>query len=311
MEEAERAARGFGTRGAGPVAVVQVMLGWVIAIAIEDDSAFGIDYGFGYGDVVAHLIMYVLVAALVGYAQAWLFALPVVQLARLSARFTGWPAAVWAVPWGVALAVAYALPGFRPLLWPFEDTWFWIAVFGVLPVAAAGHAYRRNLSSRRMLGQTAGRAGIALLVLLVGAVLFAEARMPASPDPRPGLRIGPAEPQAAAAPPPGLQGPPEPQRSALVGTWADGKGARLLLHEGGQAAAEELPLERPAGEVARCSGGGTWTYRQGAVQVDVPGCEGDWAAPMVWAAGGTAGEPLLSRMVRDPAGWEKRELHKQ
>ncbi|MEU3772310.1 hypothetical protein AB0F11_03655 [Streptomyces sp. NPDC032472] len=301
MEEAERAARGFGTRGAGPVAVAQILLWWVIVIATWDDGDFGV--AFGYGEPVDYL----LVAVIVGYAQAWLFALPVVQLARLSARFTGWPAAVWAVPWGVALAAAYALPVLRAPLRPYEDTWFWIAVFGVLPVAAAGHAYRRNLSSRRMLWRTACRAGVALPVLLVAAVLIAEARMPVSPDPR----LGPAEPQAAAAAPADPQRPAEPQRSDFVGTWADGKGARLLLHEGGEASAEELPLERPAEGTARCSGGGTWTYRKGAVQVDVPGCEGAWAAPMVWAAGGTAGEPLLSRMVRDPAGWEKRELHKR
>ncbi|MFD6874885.1 MULTISPECIES: hypothetical protein [unclassified Streptomyces] len=234
-----------------------------------------------FGDA---LLMWLLLIAplllpVLGLLHAALFALPVAGPARALGRRGRVPAGVWAVLLTAALAALYAAAGRWRFDLSFGPTWAWVAGTGLLPVAAARYARARDVRPWGMVCRTAGATGAGLLLL--GGV-FAADRAGLLPEYRP--------PRLAA--------------SDYAGTWTGAAGARLVLHRDGTMNADALPVVGSDGEVARCTGAGTWSFdpevvpaHRDGVRLDFRSCTG---SVLAWRIAGTTERPELFTRFAGP-----------
>ncbi|WP_369778525.1 hypothetical protein [Streptomyces sp. R33] len=267
--------------------IAQLVVAGAVFIAttgMRDDH--DVTFGAGFAAAVPRLILLVVLAA---YLHWLLFTLPAMALARLlgGPRWEAARGALCAVAGAAVLTAAHAW--WVTSLWdvPFVPAAAWIAGAGVLPVTAAWYARHRWLWWGGMLARVGALTGIALLVTALGGFLQVRTGFHAYE-------------------------PPRLERSQYVGEWVGGGGAyRLSLRENGEAEVGNLPPgKRNSGLWEACSGTGTWHFEpkhesggifhrgpRDRVSLSIGGCSfGDWQVA------GTADQPELFYVVRDPDG---------
>ncbi|MFF4320365.1 hypothetical protein [Streptomyces sp. NPDC001568] len=243
------------------------------------------DQGQGEGAFGAAVLMWLVVIApvllpVLGLLHAALFVLPVAGPAHALGRLGRVPGDAWAVLLTAGLAALWAAAGSWRHDLPFGPTWAWVAATGLLPVAAARYARRRDVRPGAVVGRVAGVTGAGLLLLGGG---YAADTAGLLPEYRP--------PRLAA--------------SEYAGTWTGDAGARLTLHRDGTMSAEALPVMDRDGGVARCSGAGTWSFdpeaaanawapaapaHRDGVWLDMRSCAG---SVLDWRIAGTTERPEL------------------
>ncbi|MER7468833.1 hypothetical protein [Streptomyces sp. NPDC097981] len=242
-----------------------------------------------HATLVAGLLSFSVIVAVIAFLLSGVFVLPAVALADLLGRRIGGREAWWWVPLTVAALVAPPIVAFaeynrveaRSMLVFWAEATAALSVGGL--VARPRHP---GLVRQVALWGTAVVAGTGLF----GALGLTAGLLPAYEPPA----IGPA---------------------TMVGSWVDHTSGTLVFTSDGRVTAsgvgEHDPDEPSGGPSRRCSGSGTWSYEPGRdvwtqeVRIRVPGCS--WPA---WSVGGTDRKPRIYQHVGHPDSGELYQLRK-
>ncbi|MFI7351659.1 hypothetical protein ACIBSR_36065 [Streptomyces sp. NPDC049936] len=261
-------------------------------------------FAAGFSAYVGYLLVAVIAVVALGLAGtvgSAVVVLPVVRLARWSARRTGraettrWSLAAC----GAFATVAAVCSGVPAVLlggsWTVLPLVLAAAFLGLVPAVLCARAVT-------VLNGTGARFGLAAVVSVCGLTLPAVVLVGGLVAYGTGLIQGYEPPRLTAA--------------NLVGTWTEDGGGTLTLRADGTAMADDLGL--PAAEAAsgggapeKCSGSGSWARSEspsGTPQLDLTlsGCiEG-----IGWQFGGTEEEPTLFHWIGDPDSLDRYILHR-
>ncbi|MFE6888209.1 hypothetical protein [Streptomyces sp. NPDC057694] len=274
------------------VSMVTLLLETALALvvaAVYSQTLESPNVGGHYGLGVLALPFLAAAGAVLAAVVSVAIVLPAVRLSGQLGRRFGGREAWWWVPLVVAAILAppseaAALSG--PVDWQSATSSWSAATVALTVPALIGRSQRR-----RLLGAVAAWGLLAVLgVAVLGAVALQTNLLQA-------------------------YRPPTISRTALVGTWSDGRGATLTFTADGRATSSSVrdyELDEDFNVVAKaCTGEGTWSYAAGGdpwnqeVNVDLPECE--WAP---WNVGGTQEQTTLYHYVGDPDSWDLYKLRR-
>ncbi|MFG3322317.1 hypothetical protein ACGF3J_30085 [Streptomyces sp. NPDC048171] len=261
-------------------------------------------FAAGFPAYVGYLLVAVVGVAALGLAGmvgSAAVVLPVVRLARRSARRTGRPETVRRslAACGVFATVAAVCSGVPTGLlgggWTVLPLVLVAAFLGLVPAVLCARAVT-------VMRGTGRRFGLAGVVSVCGVTLPAAVLVGGLVAYGTGL----------------IQGyePPRPTAAKLVGTWTDDQGGTLALRADGTAVADDLGV--PTAEAAsgggapeQCSGSGSWARSEspsGTPQLDLTGS--GCVEGIGWQFGGTEEEPTLFYWIGDPDSLDRYVLHR-
>ncbi|WP_432084568.1 hypothetical protein [Streptomyces sp. WAC 04229] len=261
-------------------------------------------FAAGFSAYVGYLlvaVVTVVVLGLAGMTGSAAVVLPVVRLARWSARRTGRAETLrWSLAVCGAFATAAAVCSGVPAVllggsWTVLPLVLVAAFLGLVPAVLCARAVTvlRGTGVRFGLAGVVSACGLTVpaVVLVGGLVAYVTGLIQAYE-------------------------PPRLTAAQLVGTWTDDQGGTLALRADGTAVADGLDV--PTAEAAsggdaseRCSGSGAWARSaapSGTPQLDlsVGGCtEG-----IGWQFGGTEEKPTLFFWIGDPDSLDRYTLHR-